>query len=133
MKVADLMVTDLQVVSDEATINDAIMALADAHVHGVPVVDRHGTFVGVLSTSDVLDAEAEAAGTEERENLFANTLVRELMTAGPKTIGSNEDVKVAAQQMLSLEVHRLFVVVDGELQGVISQSDIVRAVATAKI
>jgi signal-transduction protein with cAMP-binding, CBS, and nucleotidyltransferase domain len=35
--------------------------------------------------------------------------------------------------MLYLEVHRLFVVYDGQLVGVVSQSDIVRAVATAKI
>jgi CBS domain-containing protein len=43
------------------------------------------------------------------------------------------DVREAAQQMLYLEVHRLFVVEDGRLVGVISQSDIVRGVATAKI
>jgi CBS domain-containing protein len=55
------------------------------------------------------------------------------MTPRPKTIGPEEDLKVAAQQMLYLEVHRLFVEVDGELQGVISQSDIVRAVATATL
>ena len=42
-------------------------------------------------------------------------------------------VKEAAQQMLYLEVHRLFVEDDGRLVGVISQSDIVRAVALARI
>jgi CBS domain-containing protein len=35
--------------------------------------------------------------------------------------------------MLALDVHRFFVEVDGDLVGVISQSDIVRAVAIAKI
>lgn len=133
MKVADVMVTDLQVVGEEATINDAVLALADAHVYGVPVVDRHGKLIGVLSTSDVLEAAAEAGNAEEREQLFARTFVRDLMTRRPKTIGPDEDVKTAAQQMLYLEVHRLFVEVDGEVIGVISQSDIVRAVATAHL
>jgi CBS domain-containing protein len=55
------------------------------------------------------------------------------MTAHPQTAEPDDEVKEAAQRMLYLEVHRLFVVYDGELVGVISQSDIVRAVATAKI
>ena len=133
MKVADVMATDLQIVSEESTIADAVLALADAHVHGVPVADQHGRLVGVLSTSDVLEAAAETVTTEEREELFARTLVRDLMTPRPKTIAPDEGLKVAAQQMLYLEVHRLFVEVDGELQGVISQSDIVRAVATTTL
>jgi CBS domain-containing protein len=133
MKVADVMVTDLQVVRDDATIDDAVLALADAHVHGVPVVDHHGNLVGVLSSSDVLEAAAETETAEAREELFARTLVRDLMTRHPKTIHPDESLKVAAQQMLYLDIHRLFVEVDGELQGVISQSDIVSAVATGKL
>ncbi len=132
MKVADVMVTDLQVVREGDFVKDAVLALAEAHVTGVPVLDRHSKFVGVLSTSDVLEAAAETATSTEREELFSNTLVRDLMTTRPKTIGPDEDLKNAAQQMLYLEVHRLFVEVEGELVGVISQSDIVRAVAMAR-
>ncbi|MGH7514451.1 MAG: CBS domain-containing protein [Gemmatimonadales bacterium] len=39
----------------------------------------------------------------------------------------------AARHMLYAEVHRLFVEDDGVLVGVISHTDIVRAVATGKI
>ena len=43
------------------------------------------------------------------------------------------DVAEAAQTMLYRDIHRLFVEEEGKLVGVISQSDIVRAVGTAKI
>jgi CBS domain-containing protein len=132
MRVADLMATDLATVRADDTIAEAVTALADAHVHGVPVIDQRRRLIGVLSTSDVLQAAAEAATQEEREELFDRTLVRELMTVKPQTIAPDDDLKEAARRMLYLEVHRLFVEVDGELVGVISQSDIVRAVATAR-
>ena len=134
MKVADLMMTDLQTVTAEVTIADAIITLADAHVLGLPVLEE-GTndFIGVLSTSDVLVAAAECTGREERDSLFDRTIVRNLMTRAPATTTPDADVKEAAQQMLYLDVHRLFVEDGGKLVGVISQSDIVRAVATGKI
>ena len=56
-----------------------------------------------------------------------------MMTSNPAPVTSDGDVPQAAQQMLYLDVHRLFVVDDGKLTGVIWQSDIVRAVAAAKI
>ena len=43
------------------------------------------------------------------------------------------DVRVAAQEMLYLNVQRLFVEYEGALVGVVSQTDIVGAVATAKV
>ncbi len=97
------------------------------------MVDPRGRVLGVLTTTDVLNAAAETAGAEERERLFEETRVEEIMTPRPLTISPDTDVKEAAQQMLYLEIHRLFVEEQGHLVGVISQSDIVRAVALARI
>lgn len=133
MNVAELMTTDLITVRDDQTVADAIVAMVDAHVSALPVLDAKGRLVGVLSTTDLLTAEAEAGDPSAREALFAETLVRDLMTPRPQTVAPDDSVKEAAQQMLYLEVHRLFVEYDGKLVGVISQSDIVRAVATAKL
>ncbi len=133
MKIAELMGTDLKTVFEHATVAEAVIVLADEHVQGVPVVNTKGYMVGVLSTSDILEAAAECGGADERDKLFEKTTVNEIMTPRPKTIDPDAEVKEAAQQMLYLEIHRLFVEYDGQLVGVISQSDIVRAVATAKI
>jgi CBS domain-containing protein len=134
MKVAELMFTELETVTAVATVATAILALADAHVYGLPVLEeRTLRLIGVLSTSDILRATAECASAEERERLFDDTSVRDIMTSNPATTTPYEDVREVAQQMLYLDVHRLFVVDGNDLVGVISQSDIVRAVATAKI
>lgn len=131
MRVAGLMATDLKTVEPEATVADAVTLMIDAHVSALPVVDGRNRLIGVVSTTDILQAAAEDAGSHEQ--LFSETVVRDLMTPRPATVGLETDVKEAAQQMLYLEVHRLFVEDEGELVGVISQSDIVRGVATAKL
>jgi CBS domain-containing protein len=133
MRVADLMQTDVVVVDADAPVANAVVTLADAHISGLPVLDGSRRLVGVLTTTDVLEAAAEREEAEERESLFERTPVRDIMTPRPVTIGPEADVTEASQQMLYLEVHRLFVEDKSGLVGVISQSDVVRAVATAKL
>ena len=133
MKVSDVMVTELAVVNEDVTLAEAVVSLADAHVHGAPVLDRRGRLVGVLSSSDILQAAAESSSAGAGERFLAQTLVRDMMTTPPRTIGPDEDIKVAAQKMLELDIHRLFVVRGSDMLGVISQSDIVRALAVGDL
>jgi CBS domain-containing protein len=92
-----------------------------------------GQMVGVLSSTDVLTSEAEAENASAREELFENTVVGDIMTRRPLTVSPNTQVREAAQQMLYAEIHRLFVVENQRVVGVISTTDIMRAVATGQI
>lgn len=130
MHVVELMRTNLKTVAAEATVADAVCLLADARVSALPVVDRVGRAVGILTTRNVLEAERDA---RDRNRLLQYTLVLEIMTPWAATIGPDLDVQEAARQMLYLDVQRLFVEEDGKLVGVISQTDIVGAVATAGV
>ena len=132
MKVADIMRTDVKTVDLDATVGEAIGTLADVHVSALPVTDAHGQVVGVLSTTDILGALSETNEPEIREQLFDEP-VSDLMTPRSRVIDPDANVLDAARDMLRLAVHRLFVERHGRLVGVISQTDIVAAVATAKI
>ncbi|HEX9610600.1 MAG TPA: CBS domain-containing protein [Gemmatimonadales bacterium] len=133
MKVAELMQTSLKTISADATVADAVDVLAEAQVSALPVIDRYGRAVGILSTRDVLRAESACETPDVRERLFEKTLVLEIMNPWPTTIDPDMDVRQAAQEMLYLNVQRLFVEFEGALVGVISQTDVVGAVATAKL
>jgi CBS domain-containing protein len=133
MKVAELMQPNLKTISTDATIADAVVALAEAQVSALPVLDRLGRAVGVVSTREVLKAESACDSPLTRERLFERTRVLEIMTPWPATIDPDLDVRQAAQEMLYLNVQRLFVEYDGALVGVISQTDVVGAVATARV
>ena len=129
MKVAELMQRNVKSIRCEASVAEAILTLADGHISGVPVVDASGKMVGVLSSSDLLAAEAETGDESSRQALLENTEVQEIMTRRPYTVAPTAEVREAAQQMLYGDVHRLFVTDGDEVVGVISTTDIVRAVA----
>jgi CBS-domain-containing membrane protein len=133
MRVAELMVSDVKAVAADMSVADAIALMTEHHISALPVIDAHSRLLGVISNTDILQAAAEATDGPSRERVFEGTEVRDLMTPRPATVRLETDVKEAAQQMLYLEVHRLFVEENGKLVGVLSQSDIVRGVATAKI
>jgi predicted transcriptional regulator len=133
MTVAELMQRDVKTVSAEASVAEAILVLADGHISGMPVVDGTGRVIGVLSTTDVLTAEAEADDAAARRSLLEHTAVRDIMTPRPFTVAPDEDVCEAARQMLYADVHRLFVAEGEQVVGIISTTDIVRALATGRL
>jgi predicted transcriptional regulator len=133
MRVAELMQRQVKTVGGDTSIAEAVVSMADAHVSGMPVVDATGKVIGVLSTTDVLAAEAEAGDVEARQTLFENTAVRDIMTPRPYTVAPDEDVREAARLMLYADVHRLFVAEGDKVVGIISTTDIVRAVATGQL
>lgn len=130
MRVAELMRTDLAIIQTDEPVSEAVARLADGHVTALPVLDGRGAFVGVLSASDILVAEAESDAPGQ---VVTAMQVLDLMTPRPITVAPQDDVREAARQMLYAEVHRLFVEDGGRLVGVISQTDIVGAVATGRL
>ena len=133
MRVSELMRTEVSTVDVDAPVQRAVVLMAEEHVSALPVIDGLGRMVGVLSASDLLAAEAEAGDDRARATLLDATSVRELMTPTALTVDADEDVREAARQMLYGDVHRLFVAQGGRVQGVISTTDIVRAVAQGKL
>jgi CBS domain-containing protein len=130
MRVRELMQKDVKTVNLDTGVNDAVVTLTDSHISALPVVDGLGRMVGVISSTDILTSEAEAQDAVEREALFEQMMVRDIMTPRPLTVSPEAEVREAAQQMLYADIHRLFVTSGDRVIGVISTTDIVRAVAT---
>lgn len=133
MIISELMQTDLAAIAADASLGEAITLLVDAHVLALPVLDAQGKFVGVLSTSDLLEALAERGRGGEVGVWLDDTRVRDLMTPRPQFVAPGDQVRKAAQEMLYLGIHRVFVVDDEALVGVLSQSDVVQAFANGKL
>jgi CBS domain-containing protein len=133
LTVNDLMTRDVIAVRNDAPVDEAVARLADSHVTGLAVLDQHGKLVGVVSASDILDAESETSDQEARARFLTEAVVSDVMTARPLVVGPSLDVREAALQMDYADVHRLFVEVDDNLVGVISRSDINRAYASGRL
>ena len=125
--VADLMTPDPVLVDESATVDEAVRLLEENEVSGLPVVDRDGLLLGVISQTDIVRARAVGHLWQRWPGLR----VRHLMHSPALTADRQMTMEEAAQLMERAHVHRLVVVDDDQLRpiGVISTTDLVRALA----
>src|SRR5690606_28570926 len=64
--VGDVMRTDVGVVGPDATLREAVAAMEDADVDVIAVVDRSGTFVGVVDHDEVVRLDEILDESERR-------------------------------------------------------------------
>ena len=129
--VGDLMAEEPIVVRADAPLSEAAHLMDEYDISGLPVIAEAGDLLGVISETDLVRARAT-------EWLWANWTglhVRHLMSSPALTIHASAPVAAAAIQMERDQVHRLVVVSDDDPLmpiGVISTSDLVRAVARSR-
>jgi CBS domain-containing protein len=85
---------------------------------------------------ELLDVDAQAwlrATRDENWDILDAYTVAEIMTRDVVSLPSNTTVKKAARYMLEAGIHRVLVVDGGVLQGIVTTTDIMRAVAGGKL
>lgn len=139
LKVKDLMTRDVLTIAPNTSVREAAEILSTERVSGTPVV-RLGKLVGMLSAADLLDfiaalpADPDAVSGGLEHGILDDHTVEEAMTRGPlTTIAPDAPASRAAEVMKEENIHRLPVVEGGRLVGIISTSDVVKAVAERKI
>jgi len=127
LKVRDLMAPSPVTIQAESSLAQVAETLAEYDVSGLPVVDRGGAVIGVISQTDIVRLRGGSMPTSGWHGL----LVRDLMTHPAITVPASASLQEAARLMTEHRVHRLVVVAerDGGPIGVISESDVVREVA----
>ena len=127
LKVRELMAPSPVTIQAESSLAQVAETLAEYDVSGLPVVDRGGAVIGVISQTDIVRLRGGSMPTSGWHGL----LVRDLMTHPAITVPASASLHEAARLMTEHRVHRLVVVAerDGGPIGVISESDVVREVA----
>lgn len=131
MLVRDVMTSPAIAVQETATIKDAIVLLARHSIAAMPVLDKAGDVVGVISEADVI-REMVVPDQRVRElpvQLTAppfHSRVADVMSAFALTVSSDTELATAAELITSSAVKSLPVIDRGQLVGVISRRDIIR-------
>ena len=135
MLVRELMTSPATSLRAGSRLDIAVQVLAAQHISAVPIVDAYGHVVGIVSEADVL---REGLPEDPRSHLRPSPeppapwhrLVDDVMTVDPVTVEAQSDAARAVALMADMGWKSLPVVRDRQLVGVLSRSDMMRALAT---
>jgi len=144
MQAAEIMTKRVISVEPEATIVQAIRLMLKNHLSGLPVINRPGTLVGIITEGDFL--HRREIGTELKRHAWLDAIfgpeqsahdyvrshgikVAELMTHSPITVNADTSLDQVVHLM---ERHhkRLPVLRRGKVVGIISRANLMRALAS---
>jgi nucleotide-binding universal stress UspA family protein/predicted transcriptional regulator len=137
--VRDLMTRDVAAVSADEPMVSVLRKLLRRRVSGAPVLDDAGKLVGVVSAHDLLAweqrlidllAKQPELSPDEYARRIATTTAGQLMTHPPVIIEESASLAAAIHLFADRKLRRLPVVRDGQLVGMLSRPDVLRALAT---
>jgi len=131
----------------EASVEELAKLLEEHRISGVPVLDKTGGLVGVVTQSDLVQRsrdlelppalnildfhlflEMPSHFKKRLEKLLGNK-VRDVMTADPVSIAPDTPVNEIAGLMTAQGVHTLPVLAEGKLVGIVGKLDLIRGLA----
>lgn len=151
--VAEVMNPDVLKVRDDMSLEELAGFLTDHEITGAPVEDEQGRLVGVVSVVDLAKAAAEqGALAPDRSNQpdyyvrgWQETLdekemhwlrvadgsmtVRDIMSQEIFSVSEETPISEVAMMMMKGHVHRLLVLRDGGIVGIVSTSDLLSLLA----
>lgn len=145
--VRSFMINAVTALTPNTSLAAASKLFHEQRITGAPVVDAQCRCVGVLSQTDLLvrgEQRSSAIGTTRyllvlhgEPTLEDDVLdvapsagiVDDIMTREPIAIPGETTLRAAIERMVKHGVHRLMVVDEGKLQGVVTSMDVLRMLA----
>jgi len=122
------------------TLMEAARILVKNKISGAPVIDKKGNLVGMLSEKDLfhalypdvkdilLDVRLWLGKEKIKHRIAAKSKIKieHLMTKKVISVGEDDEALGAGSKMLTAKIHRLPVVKNKKLVGIVSRRDIFR-------
>lgn len=140
MKVKEVMIKKIITIKSDQTLIEAARILVKNNISGAPVVDKKGNLIGMLSEKDLFHALYPNVkdilrdlglwlGEEKVKHRIAikrKIPVNQLMTKKVLAVNDNDEALRAGSVMLTAQIHRLPVLKNKKLVGIVSRRDIFR-------
>jgi acetoin utilization protein AcuB len=127
MLVRERMSTRPVTIGADVPITEALRVMRENQVRRLPVLDREGNLVGIVSEKDLLYASpspATSLSIYEMHYLLSRLRLTELMTTELITVTPDAPLEEAARIMVDNKIGGLPVLQEGRLVGIITETDI---------
>jgi acetoin utilization protein AcuB len=97
------------------------------HIRRIPVVDKHGNLVGIITELQLLKASPSDATTLdafEMRGMMEKVKIESLMSRQVITVSEDTPIEEAARIMAEKKIGGLPVVKDGKVVGIITETDL---------
>ncbi len=115
MQAREIMTANVITVLPDDTVQQLARVLTDAGISGAPVVDQAGSLVGIVSEADVISKRGGR--------------VQDVMQRSVITVGEDSSVEHVCEVMSDRNINRVPVTSAGQVVGIITRTDVVRAIA----
>ena len=123
--VADYMSKRLVTLARDTEVIDAVKKLLDHKITSAPVVDQRGHLLGMFSEKDVMSIVLETV-----YNQSMSGKVGDYMTAEVISVDADSSIVDLAEKFQQSSVRSYPVFHDNELVGIVSRTDVLRALAS---
>ena len=121
MKASEIMHRPVLATTPRASVRDIAAQIVLNGISGMPVTDRAGTVLGVITEADVLGALRNG---KQMERLTAE----DIMSDDPVTVDAETPLEKVIEVLNDEGIVRVPVTENGKLVGIISRGDILKAV-----
>ena len=123
---SEIMTTPVISAREDASVRDVALQLLSGVFSGMPVTDYENKITGIISELDIIKS------VKNGKDLTA-TLVSDIMTTDPVTAREDATAEEFIRIMEEFYIIRLPIVKDEKLVGIVSRSDVLRAIVDPKI
>ena len=136
VKVRDLMTRPVKTLGQNDKLSVADELMKSERIRHLPVIDENRRLVGIVSQRDLFFSALVRAlgfGSTSHDRMLSTILIKEVMTEDVVTTTAETLVSAAARVMVERKIGCLPVIEGESLIGILSESDVVSAVAQGDI
>jgi CBS domain-containing membrane protein len=122
--IAEIMTTEPETLGVDDSLETARDMMSQRGFRHIPIVDDSGALAGLVTQSDVLAASASKLGADD-ERPASEVRIGEFMTRDVATVDERAELRDAAIYLQRHKYGCLPVVTDGQLRGIVTDSDFV--------
>ncbi|MBW7876317.1 MAG: CBS domain-containing protein [Candidatus Cloacimonetes bacterium] len=129
MRASDIMSRNVLTIDENKPLREARQIMVEEDITALPVTSSDGDLVGIITQTDFFQLDGLLASKIIREHwMVDDLLVKDLMVKNTVTLPETANLSELSRIMVDNHIHRVVIVKDTQITGLITAMDVLKAV-----